>query len=138
MWVILAKIKKVARPIIPITANLRIKKIILLDVMKIFNRYFVKYIINPIIKVDIKIFLICISNGFRNCQNFRFFNPWIYWYKETKAAIDVAAAIPTCPNDFINIRLNVRLVKNTTKLYFTGVVVSPLAKKFGIRAFTIT
>ena len=62
----------------------------------------------------------------------------MYWNNDTKAAIDVAIAIPMCPKGFISRRLKKRLVRNTIKLYFTGVIVSPLAKKFGIKAFTIT
>ena len=77
-------------------------------------------------------------NSFDICQYWRFFSPCIYWYKDTKEAMDVAVAIPICPRGPINSRFNIKFDINTIALYFTGVLVSPLAKKFGIRAFTIT
>ena len=50
----------------------------------------------------------------------------------------VLLAIPICPSGPISNRFNIKFVINTTALYFTGVLVSPLAKKLGIKAFTIT
>ena len=80
------------------------------------------------------------SNG-RFCEGLIEFFYWpvkIYKCKETKAAIVVAQAIPTCPKGLIKITAHIKLVNRTVAEYFTGVLVSPRAKKFGARALTKT
>ena len=54
------------------------------------------------------------------------------------AAREVARATPTCLSGKMRTMLKMRFETRETILYLTGVLVSPLAKKFGASALTIT
>ena len=90
----LAEIKKVASPIIPIKLNLVNKYRTVVCGRRVFATCKLKYDIIARIMEHRKMFFMVVFSSCDALQKPCFFSPWMYWYKETNAEIEVDIAIP--------------------------------------------